>query len=314
VHIESAEAWLAESDAEYFVNASSVFRVTFPSALHHFRLFHAHLREIGAEIMETEFNKNGMLRVTSLTKSYASVPAVQNVSFDLNPGDVLGCIGPNGSGKSTTVKMITGLIKPSCGEVLFRGKDIFRDVVSYRKRLGYVPEEPNLYPYLSAQEYLEIVGTLRRISQKVLHKKIENLLLLFSLYSNRHSLLASYSKGMRQRILLIAALLDDPELIVLDEPLSGLDVTSVLIVKNLIRALGQNGKAILYCSHVLEVVERVCSHVLILRKGTVVASGTTADIQKRLGHASLEGTVHSLLEDADPDQITREIIEVIRAT
>jgi len=255
-----------------------------------------------------------VLQALELTKRYASIPAVEGVTFELKAGQILGCVGPNGSGKSTTVKMLIGLLEPSQGRVLFHGEDIRRDLVSYRKRLGYVPEEPNLYPYLSGREYLEIVGILRGMPQPQLGKKIDGLLELFSLYPSRHSSMASYSKGMRQRILLIASLLDDPELLILDEPLSGLDVTSALILKNLIRTLGQQGKAVFYCSHVLEVVERVCSHLLILRKGKVVACGAAEDIQQRMGQSSLERTFHHLVEDVDADSITRGIIDVISTT
>jgi ABC-2 type transport system ATP-binding protein len=254
-----------------------------------------------------------VLQAIELTKTYASIPAAQNVTFDLKAGEILGCLGPNGSGKSTTVKMLTGLLEPSRGRVLFRGEDIRQDLVGYRKRLGYVPEEPNLYPYLSGREYLEMVGILRGIPQPRLGSRIDSLLTLLSLYPSRHSAMASYSKGMRQRVLLIAALLDDPEVLILDEPLSGLDISSALVLKNLIRELGRRGKAVFYCSHVLEVVERVCTHLLILRQGRVIASGPTGDIQKRMGHGSLERTFHHLVEDVDPDKVAREILDAIKA-
>jgi ABC-2 type transport system ATP-binding protein len=254
-----------------------------------------------------------MLQALELAKSYSSIPAVEGVTFDLKAGQILGCLGPNGSGKSTTVKMLTGLLKPTRGQVLFRGEDIRKDLVGYRKRLGYVPEEPNLYPYLSGREYLEMVGILRGMPQAQLLKRSDSLLELFSLYTSRHSSMASYSKGMRQRILLIAALLEDPELLILDEPLSGLDVTSAHILKTLIKRLGQQGKAVFYCSHVLEVVERVCSHLLILRKGKVIACGAIEDIQNRIGHSSLEHAFHHLVEDVDPDVITSGIMDVIGA-
>jgi ABC-2 type transport system ATP-binding protein len=252
-----------------------------------------------------------MLQTIELTKCYSAIPAVEDVAFELKAGQILGCLGPNGSGKSTTVKMITGLLEPSRGRVLFHGEDIRKDLVGYRKRLGYVPEEPNLYPYLSGREYLEMVGILRGIPQPQLGKKIDSLLELFSLFTSRHSSMASYSKGMRQRILLIASLLDNPELLILDEPLSGLDVISALILKNLVRTLGQQGKAVFYCSHVLEVVEQVCSHLLILRKGKVLECGAAEEIQQRIGQSSLERTFHHLVEEIDPDQITRGIINVM---
>jgi ABC-2 type transport system ATP-binding protein len=252
-----------------------------------------------------------VLEAIGLTKRYASLPAVQEVSLCLQPGQVLGCLGPNGSGKSTTVKMLTGLLEPTRGQVLFHGEDIRKDLVGYRKRLGYVPEEPNLYPYLTGREYLEMVGTLRAMPASRLSQKIDALLELFSLHSSRHSSIASYSKGMRQRILLIAALMDNPEILIFDEPLSGLDVTSALVLKNLIRTLGQNGRAIFYCSHVLEVVEQVCSHLLILRKGNVLACDTTAAIQNDLEHRSLERTFMHLVEEVDTEKITSDIVSVM---
>lgn len=252
-----------------------------------------------------------VLEAIALAKRYASIPAVQDVSFALQPGQVLGCLGPNGSGKSTTVKMLAGLLDPTRGQVLFHGEDIRQDLVGYRKRLGYVPEEPNLYPYLTGREYLEMVGTLRGMAASVLTQKIDALLELFALYSHRHSSIASYSKGMRQRILLIAALMDNPEILIFDEPLSGLDVTSALVLKNLIRTLGQQGRAIFYCSHVLEVVEQVCSHLLILRKGNVIALDTTSAIQNNIEHRSLERTFMHLVEEVDAGKITGDILSVM---
>jgi ABC-2 type transport system ATP-binding protein len=254
-----------------------------------------------------------MLEARELTKSYASVPAVKDLTFSLSPGQVLGCLGPNGSGKSTTVKMLTGLLEPTRGKVLFNGEDIQEDLVGFRKCLGYVPEEPNLYPYLSGHEYLELMGTLRGMPRSSLERKIDTLLDLFSLRSHRHASIASYSKGMRQRILLIAALMGDPKLLIFDEPLSGLDVTTALVLKNLIKALGQQGKAVFYCSHVLEVVEQVCSHLLILRKGKVLAYDTTEAIQSDIEHSSLERTFMHLVEEVDADKITRDIISAMEA-
>jgi ABC-2 type transport system ATP-binding protein len=255
-----------------------------------------------------------VLEAIGLTKRYASLPAVQDVSFRLQSGQVLGCLGPNGSGKSTTVKMLTGLLDPTQGQVLFHGQDIHKDLVGYRKRLGYVPEEPNLYPYLTGREYLEMVGTLRAMPANQLSQKIDALLELFALSQSRHSSIASYSKGMRQRILLIAALMDNPEILIFDEPLSGLDVTSALVLKNLIKTLGRQGRAVFYCSHVLEVVEQVCSHLLILRKGNVIACDTTAAIQNNIEHSTLERTFMHLVEDVDAGKITRDIVSVMTMT
>ena len=253
------------------------------------------------------------LEARGLTKCYySSVPAVRDLTFSLNEGEVLGFLGPNGSGKSTTVKMLTGLLEPTQGHVLSRGDRIERDLIRYRERLGYVPEEADLYPFLSGWEYLELVGTLRGIPRRNLEKKIDALLELFTLTPHRHSAIGSYSKGMRQRILLIAALMLDPDILIFDEPLSGLDVTSALIFKNVVQALGQAGKLVFYCSHVLEVVEKVCSDVLILRKGVVIAHDSVANIGKILG-ASLENTFLHLVDDVDTMRVARDIVEVMKA-
>jgi len=251
------------------------------------------------------------LEAIALAKFYGSVPAVREVSFRLEPGQVLGYLGPNGSGKSTTVKVLTGLLKPTRGQVLFEGQDIQNDLVSYRKRLGYVPEEANLYPFLTGQEYLEMIGTLRAMSPTQMKNKIDSLLDLFSLFAHRHVPLGSYSKGMRQRILLIAALMDNPDVLILDEPLSGLDVTSVLIIKNLIQAFSARGKAVFYCSHILEVVEKVCSQLLILRNGQVTAYGSTEQVRRQIGQSSLERIFLQLVEDKDVAQVADEIVDVV---
>jgi ABC-2 type transport system ATP-binding protein len=253
-----------------------------------------------------------MLEAVQLTKRYSSIPAVQDLSFTLKPGQVLGCLGPNGSGKSTTVKMLTGLLEPSRGLVRFDGRNIQENLTSYRAHLGYVPEEAYLYPYLTGWEYLEMVGTLRGMPRQLMESKVDLLLELFSLRPARHATMGTYSKGMRQRILLIAALMHDPEIFIFDEPLSGLDVTSALIFKNLVQALGKTGKIVFYCSHVLEVVEKVCTDVLILRKGTVIAHDSVANIGKILG-ASLENTFLHLVDDVDTMRVANDIVGVMRA-
>lgn len=252
-----------------------------------------------------------VLEAIDLTKCYASIPAVNNVTFQLQGGEVLGCLGPNGSGKSTTVKMLMGLLEPTRGRVLYNGEDIHRDLVAYRRQIGYVPEEPNLYPYLTGREYLNLIGTLRGTDRDELEGKISDLLELFSLHPYRHSPIGSYSKGMRQRILLIAALLDNPAVLILDEPLSGLDAVSALVVKNLVRNLAQMGRAVFYCSHVLEVVEKVCSAVIILRLGAVITHTGVLDLPRVSAQASLEETFAHLVQSADPVEVSQNIIDVI---
>ncbi|HEU4415423.1 MAG TPA: ABC transporter ATP-binding protein [Candidatus Angelobacter sp.] len=252
-----------------------------------------------------------MLEARGLTKCYASIPAVNNVSFSIRPGEILGYLGPNGSGKSTTVKMITGLMEPTSGEVLFQGRNIKHDLPAFKKLLGYVPEEALLYPYLTGWEYLEFVGILRGMEQAALRKKADALLELFLLFPSRHASIASYSKGMRQRILLIAALMHDPEVLVFDEPLSGLDVSSAMIFRQLVKSLGERGKVIFYCSHVLEVVEKLCSHLVILHKGNLVAHGSVNEVRSLTGLATLEDSFSHLVKEQDAEQIAHDIVDVM---
>jgi ABC-2 type transport system ATP-binding protein len=255
-----------------------------------------------------------MLEAKGLTKCYASIPAVNNVSFSLGPGEVLGYLGPNGSGKSTTVKMITGLMEPTRGQVLFRGRNIKDDLPAYKALLGYVPEDALLYPYLTGWEYLEFVGTLRGMEPKLLRKRADALLELFILFPYRHATIASYSKGMRQRVLLIAALMHDPEVLIFDEPLSGLDVTSAMIFRKVVKSLSEAGKMIFYCSHVLEVVEKLCTHLVILSKGNLAAHGSVSDVRRMTGLETLEDSFSHLVEEQDAEQIAHDIVEVMAAS
>jgi ABC-2 type transport system ATP-binding protein len=183
-----------------------------------------------------------VLEVAGLTKRFDSITAVDNVSFRIDPGEVYGYLGPNGSGKTTTVKMLTGLLEPTAGSIFLHGKDIRSDLIGYRKRLGYVPEEPHLYPYLSGREYLELVGRLRSIPERLVGAKVDSLLELFSLSRHRHSPISSYSKGMKQKVLICAALLHNPDILIFDEPLSGLDVTSVLVFRDVVEGTGCGGQ------------------------------------------------------------------------
>ena len=181
-----------------------------------------------------------MLEVHGLTKRYSGVVAVDQVSFTVQPGEIVVYLGHNGAGKSTTVKMIIGLIEPSTGHVVFHGRDVRENLKDFQHRIGYVPEEPHLYSYLSGRGYLQLAGRLRGLPQNKLEPKIDELLCLFGLWDDRHSPLSAYSKGMRQKVLLSAALLHDPELLILDEPFSGLDLsTPPWVLRSLIKALGR---------------------------------------------------------------------------
>ncbi len=252
-----------------------------------------------------------MLEIRRLTKRFNGIPAVDDVSFRVAPGEILGYLGPNGAGKSTTVKMIIGLIEPSDGQILFEGRSVIDDLPAFQRRIGYVPEEPNLYPYLSGREYLQLAGRLRGIPRATLEPKIDDFLRLFSLWEDRHCPVSSYSKGMRQKILISAALLHNPELLILDEPLSGLDVGTAVALRELLLVLAARGRTIFYSSHVLEVVEKLCSRALILRKGRVAADDSIERLRARVHEPSLEGVFAQLVQEGDTGGIPGRILEVI---
>jgi len=226
-----------------------------------------------------------MLEARNLGKYYSGIPAVREVNFTVARGQVLGLLGPNGSGKSTTVSMLTSLLEPTTGQVLFDGASINHDPLGYKARIGYVPEEAHLYTYLTGPEYLELIGQLRGLDPGVLHEKIDAFITVFGLDDDRHATMAAYSKGMRQKILISAALLHDPEIIVLDEPNSGLDVTSTL---------------------------KVATDVLILHDSKVVAHDSVAKLRDLLALPSLEQVFRRVVAATDVDQVARDIVGVMR--
>ncbi len=253
-----------------------------------------------------------MLELKGLTKCYSRLPAVDAVSFTLRPGEVTAYLGPNGSGKSTTMKMLVGLLEPTQGGIFYQGRNIREHALDFKRQLGYVPEEPHLYPYLSGWDYLLLVGRLRSIPEPLLEEKIERLLQIFSMHFHRHALSASYSRGMRQKILISAALLHDPEVLIFDEPLSGLDISSALLFRNMLKLLAEQGKIILYSSHVLEVVERLAQRVIILHKGRVVADDSVDNLRQLTQMPSLEGIFSQLVAQDDTESAAREIIDAMQ--
>ena len=253
-----------------------------------------------------------MLELRDVSKSYRSIPAVEHVSFTLREGEVLGYLGPNGSGKSTTVKMVIGIVRPSSGKVFFAGRDIHDDLPAYRAQLGYVPEEAQVYTHLSGLEYLQLVGRLRGMDEPLIDRKARELLGLLSLEAAQYSALSEYSKGMKQRVLIAAALLHDPKLIVFDEPLSGLDAVTARLFKDLLVLLAREGKAILYISHVLEVVERVCDRVIVLAKGQVLADAAPRDLTRLMELPSLESVFAQLVQQRDTEQVARDMVDAMK--
>lgn len=253
-----------------------------------------------------------MLELRNVSKSYRGIPAVEDVTFLLHAGEVLGYLGPNGSGKSTTVKMVIGLIKPTQGHVFFASKNIHDDLPAFRARLGYVPEEAQVYTHLSGLEYLQLVGRLRGMDERLIERKAHDLLSLLGLEAAQYSSLTDYSKGMKQRVLIAAALLHDPELIVFDEPLSGLDAMSARLFKDLLLLLAKDGKAILYISHVLEVVEQVCDRVIVLSNGKVVADAAPRELTRLMELPTLESVFAQLVRQTDTHVLAQNMVDAMK--
>lgn len=254
-----------------------------------------------------------ILEVRQLSKRYGSLLAVDGVHFAISRGDVLGYLGPNGSGKSTTVKMITGLLEPSGGEILFHGRPVREDLTGYKRAIGYVPEEAQLYGFLTGWEYLELVATLREIPRRVFEVKAKAMLEAFTIYAYRDATIASYSKGMRQRIALISATMHNPDLLILDEPFTGLDVSSGIVLRQVIEQLAAAGKAIFFASPAIEVVERLCNHLVLLRKGRQIAAGDMGETLAQLGYTRLEDAFVQMAEQTDTAQTARNIVAAIEA-
>jgi ABC-2 type transport system ATP-binding protein len=252
-----------------------------------------------------------VIDVSHLVKRFSGITVVNDVSFQVRAGEVVGYLGPNGSGKTTTARMLTGLLEPTSGHVRVDGVDVQADVMAFRRRLGYVPEEPHLYPFLSGREHLELVGRLRELPSGPLSRKIETLLELFGLRAAADQSISAYSKGMKQKVLISAALLHDPDILIFDEADSGLDVTTTLVLRHLVRALASRGKAVLYSSHVLDIVEKLCSRVIVLHRGRVVADDSVETLRHLQTSGSLEEVFGQLVLREDPRQTASDIADVV---
>ncbi len=242
------------------------------------------------------------IQVEDLRFSYGTTDVLHGLTFAIGRGEVTGLLGPNGAGKSTTLKILTGILEARSGRVEVDGLPLPSQSVELKRRIGYVPEAADLYESLSAQEFLELCGRLHDLDDRTLATRIETLLTSFDLIDQRLAALGSYSKGMRQKVLISAALLHNPSIVFLDEPLTGLDVESAVLVKTLLASLAARGRTIVYSSHVLDVVERICTRVLIIDKGRLVADGSPDALKTQAHESSLEAVFRDLTdaESAEP--------------
>jgi ABC-2 type transport system ATP-binding protein len=254
-----------------------------------------------------------IVALNNVVFSYDGLEVLHEISFQLNQGEVVGLLGPNGAGKTTTLKIIAGILAPGGGAVSVSGLPLPEQAIGVKKHIGYVPEAAVLFESLSGQEFLELSGRLHDVNETTLQARIHDLLETFDLASNRLRRLEAYSKGMRQKILIAAALLHNPALILLDEPLSGLDVNAAIMIKDLIAALAADGKTIIYSSHVLDVVEKVCHRVLIIHKGHLIADGSAESLMAATHEPTLEDVFRKLTNSADVDPAVARIIGALRS-
>lgn len=252
-----------------------------------------------------------MIETESLTKQYGSKTAVDRLSFRVERGTIFGFLGPNGAGKSTTVKVLTGLLRPTGGRALVAGFDVVTQPLEVKSRLGYVPETGALYESLTPAEYLELVTCLHHLDPKAATTRMDELLDLFGILDVKHQRMTEFSKGMKQKVLISGALIHKPEVLFLDEPLNGLDANAAMIVKELLKKLAAQGKAILFCSHILEVVERICSQILIINEGKAIVEGTAGEICNSTGCATLEQAFGQLTGQRDAGQVTSDFLAAL---
>ena len=249
-----------------------------------------------------------MIQTDQLRRTFAEKVALESLTLTVKPGEILGFLGPNGAGKSTTVKILAGMLKPTSGRATVAGFDVSAHPLEVKRRIGYVPEAAALYESLSAREYLQLVSALHHQPFDDAKRRIGDLLEQLDLSSAMDQRLSEFSKGMKQKVLIASALLHRPEVIFLDEPLTGLDANAALMVKELIRSLAAQGRTIFFCSHVLEVVERVCSRIIIIDNGRMVADGTALEIGATTGTGTLEAAFIALTRRHDAEQTTEDLL------
>lgn len=252
-----------------------------------------------------------MIETTTLTKKFGKTTAIEDLDMTVEPGEIVGFLGPNGAGKSTTVKILTGMIKPTSGSAYICGYDVVKYSLEAKRKFGYVPESGAIYEVTTPTEYLHLVATLHDMDKESAESKANELLRLFGLSDNSKQQMFDFSKGMKQKVLICAALLTEPEVLMLDEPLNGLDANTVSVVKELLRSLANDGMTILFCSHILEVVERLCTRIVIIDHGRFVVQGTTEEIMEQWQANTLEEAFSKITGIQDPTSISSDIMNAL---
>ena len=252
-----------------------------------------------------------MIETRELTRLFDDTVAVDRLTMRVDRGEILGFLGPNGAGKSTTVKMLTGMIRPTSGSASIAGLDIVTRALDVKRRIGYVPESGAMYESLTAAEHLELIACLYHLDPDTARSRTTEVLEMFGLEEVQHQRMSQFSKGMKQKVLIAAALIPNPDVLFLDEPLSGLDANAALLVKHLLRKLADQGKTIFFCSHILEVVERICTRIIIIDNGRQIADGTAAGIRLATGTESLEAAFSQLTGVKDVGALTGDFLAAL---
>ena len=252
-----------------------------------------------------------MIKISNLQKRFDNLTAVDNLSFQINNGEIFGLLGPNGAGKTTTVKMIVGMLKPDSGSIEVNGFNAVTDSLKVKSDLGYVPESSALYENLTGREHLEMICNLHHLPPDKIDSQVERLLGAIELKEAAEKRIAGYSKGMRQRLLLAGAIIHNPHVLILDEPMSGLDANVQSVIRQLIREFARDNRIVIFCSHILEVVERLCDRLLIIHKGRKLTEGTPVEITSQLGTDSLSTAFNRLTGAIDIDSQARTILDAI---
>ncbi len=253
-----------------------------------------------------------IITIKNLSKSYGNKEVLKDINLEVYRGEVIGYIGPNGAGKSTTVKIMLGLIGEYDGEINILGQDIKKEGIDYKRKIGYVPETGDIYENLKAREYLTFIGELYGMDYEEADVKAERLMELFGIKDVYDSRISSYSKGMRQKTLIISALINDPDILFLDEPLSGIDANSVMVFKEVLAELAKGGKTIFYSSHIMEVVEKLSSRIVLINNGEIVADGNIEDLKQGSMEGSLEKIFNELTGFKEHEEIAKEIVATIK--
>lgn len=252
-----------------------------------------------------------MIEIQNLSKNFGEKKAVIDLTLEIKPGEILGFLGSNGAGKTTTVKMLTGMLIPASGTAKVAGFDILAQPLEVKKRIGYIPESGALFESLTAWEYLELIANLHHLDQRLARGRIEELLTLFRIFDEKDNRLQGFSKGMKQKVLITAAFLHNPQVLFLDESLTGLDANAALIIKELLKKFAAQGKTIMFCSHILEVVERICSRIAIIHEGVLIIHGTTTEITQNASATTFEQAFGKLTGVQDVGVSTLEFLKAL---